>query len=772
MHFFKLSIILLFSLIFQVEALANTQHRLALVVGNGDYQKIPLKNPVNDAKDFASALKKLGFEVILKTNTSIQEFDTVIEQFGRRLEETKGVGLFFYAGHGVQSKGKNYLIPVGSHLNRETSLKYKAIDAQKIIDEMDYAKNGLNIVILDACRNNPLTRSFRGSSIGLAKFDNTPSGLLIAYSTAPGKQAADGVGRNSPYTKQLLRSIQKDNLPLEMVFKDVMKNVKISTKGNQSPWMSSSVDGDFYFSKTSLAMLDNNSHSSYIEKPIKYYKNSNEPSQSEIELLFWQSIIDNPSQDKYKAYLEQYPDGHFSSIARSELKNRITNRRSYSRYNSTTPYRKSEPTITLVNIQEQFHRAIRDKDIFLAEGLLTQIKNKYPHSKKYYELEQDFKQLSLYEERVSLYANLIMEAFKDNNLPKAKHYLQKMESFSQRDSKYLTLKQQYRKKLEANKKVQFTLTSNINENTVFIDGIEYGSTPLEVLIKKGDYMIELKKHGYPTQRLKLALYASGTQHLQLTGGFATGLSLENPFLGIQMVAIEAGCVNMGSYSNEHDRDGDERRHKVCIKDAFWMGKYEITQKQWLEIMKKNPSHFDKCGSDCPVENIEYYEIQHFIKILNNRSQYKYRLPTEAEWEFTARAGTETPFHTGDCLTANEANINGKYQYNQCETSLKETKRKTVAVGSYPANAWNIHDMHGNVSEWTCSAYSSHYDGEEQHCYVSKQSFMPGSANTIERIVVRGGSWNYKPSYSRSSDREKEYPNANNKGMGFRLIREK
>jgi uncharacterized caspase-like protein len=231
-----------------VEALpgliASTERRIALVIGNSAYSSGPLKNPVNDATDMAATLKKLGFAVTLKRNASLQEMEEVIEDLGNKLKRG-GVGLFFYAGHGVQVNGTNYLLPIGTKINKEADVKYQAVDANKILDEMATANNGLNIVILDACRDNPFGRSFRNASRGLAIVSSAPSGTFISYSTSPGNVARDGDGRNSPYTVALMRYMQTPGLSINNVFMNVRSKVKKDT--GQVPWELSSLEGDFYF---------------------------------------------------------------------------------------------------------------------------------------------------------------------------------------------------------------------------------------------------------------------------------------------------------------------------------------------------------------------------------------------------------------------------------------------------------------------------------------------------------------------------------------------
>jgi hypothetical protein len=223
---------------------AATEQRIALVIGNSAYISGPLKNPVNDATDIAATLQKIGFKVNLKKNANLETMEGAIEDFGNQLKRG-GVGLFYYAGHGVQVNGINYLIPVNAKINKESDVRYKAVDTGRILDEMANANNGFNIVILDACRDNPFGKSFRSASRGLAIVSNSPSGTFISYSTSPGQVASDGEGRNSPYTKALLENITKPGLTINDVFMNVRSKVKKQT--GQLPWELSSLEGRFYF---------------------------------------------------------------------------------------------------------------------------------------------------------------------------------------------------------------------------------------------------------------------------------------------------------------------------------------------------------------------------------------------------------------------------------------------------------------------------------------------------------------------------------------------
>lgn len=217
----------------------SSDARVALVIGNSDYQTSPLKNPVNDAQVMSNTLKDVGFDVIERQNLDFQAMNMVIDEFGNRLKRG-GVGLFYFAGHGVQSNGKNYLVPVKSNIQHENEIKYRAVDANLVLAKMESAGSRLNIVILDACRNNPFARSFRTTASGLALMEG-PTGSIIAYATSPGKTAGDGPGKNGVYTSELVREMKKPNQRLIDMFMNVRRSVKAKTNNRQIPWETQSL---------------------------------------------------------------------------------------------------------------------------------------------------------------------------------------------------------------------------------------------------------------------------------------------------------------------------------------------------------------------------------------------------------------------------------------------------------------------------------------------------------------------------------------------------
>jgi hypothetical protein len=224
--------------------------RLALVVGNGAYGPDlgSLANPVNDADSIATALRSAGFSVEIVKNADQKTLKRAISSFGERLRKAgpSATGLFFYAGHGIQSRGINYLVPIGANVQAEADVDLESVAADTVLRQMEEAGSSTNIVILDACRNMPLTRSFRNGSRGLARME-APNGSFIAYSTAPGAVAADGEGRNSPFVAALVPKLATKGVPIETLFREVRKAVVASTSGKQTPWDSSSLLEPFVF---------------------------------------------------------------------------------------------------------------------------------------------------------------------------------------------------------------------------------------------------------------------------------------------------------------------------------------------------------------------------------------------------------------------------------------------------------------------------------------------------------------------------------------------
>jgi TPR repeat protein len=224
------------------------QPRRALVIGNAAYPTSPLTNTVNDASDLATLLHRLGFDVTLHRDADKPTMEQAVDLFTQGVPQGSA-GLFFFAGHGVQIDGVNYLLPIGAQFRTASDVKYRAIAADWVLARMDESGMAVKLLLLDACRDNPLGRSWtRALSGGLAVME-TPKGALIAYATSPGKTASDGTGRNSPFTVELLRELGIPGRDVEVALKVVRAGVQQITNGQQIPWVASSMIGDFYVAR-------------------------------------------------------------------------------------------------------------------------------------------------------------------------------------------------------------------------------------------------------------------------------------------------------------------------------------------------------------------------------------------------------------------------------------------------------------------------------------------------------------------------------------------
>jgi uncharacterized protein YgiM (DUF1202 family) len=227
---------------------AGSSPRQALIIGNATYRVSPLQNPVNDATAMAETLRQAGFEVTLLKDATLREMVDAARAFGQSLQRG-GVALFYYAGHGLQVKGENYLVPVDANIQAEGEVEFETMHIGRVLSAIEEANAAVNLVILDACRDNPFRKAGRSLGRGLAPVQ-AAHGTLIAYATAPGDVAEDGSGSNGVYTKHLLHNIRTPGMKVEDVFKHVRIEVRQETNGRQTPWESSSLTGDFYFTSS------------------------------------------------------------------------------------------------------------------------------------------------------------------------------------------------------------------------------------------------------------------------------------------------------------------------------------------------------------------------------------------------------------------------------------------------------------------------------------------------------------------------------------------
>ncbi|KPA15413.1 peptidase C14 caspase catalytic subunit p20 [Candidatus Magnetomorum sp. HK-1] len=630
---------------------STIEKRIALVIGNSDYISKPLSNPINDANSMEVALKNCSFEVTRRLNVNRQEMFEAIREFGDQIKRAD-VGLFYYAGHALQVNGENYLIPIGADVQKEHEVRFQCLEASLVSSNMEAASNPLNIIILDACRDNPF-RSFRSTSSGLAEM-SAPVGTIIQYATSAGSVAIDYddlSGKNGLYTSKLLKYIQTPGLEINMIFRKVREEVHYASEKKQTPWESNSLMGGRFYFKPLLA---DGSHT--IVKP-------------------------QPTMKTGAVHIETTPSNADIYINND--------------YSGQSPLDLQGIGAGTIGIQVK--------------------KAGYKTSQK-------------------------RETITTGQIKYITFYLETEITTGQ-----LTVKPE---------DAQIRIL-NIREK--FYQGIA---------LSPGRYQVEISKSGFKTH----------TQWIPIGAGDKIDLNIElkptsieeqsfTNTLGMTFVRIPAGSFMMGSPTNEPERDSDEVLHKVTLTHDYYMQTTEVTQGQWQAIMGNNPSYFKNCGDRCPVEQVSWNDVQEFIKKINTKDRgRKYRLPTESEWENAARAGTQTPFAFGNCLSTNDANYNGNYPLTGC--SKGQYREKTLPVGSLRKNAWGLYDMHGNVWEWCQDWYGAYSTGD---------AIDPTGPYAGSDRVFRGGSWLSSASlcrlwalasFSRSDPNNVNNANPNNAIMFF------
>jgi hypothetical protein len=288
-------------LAFSATAQAPSDVRIALIIGNSAYPgDMKLANPSNDAKDMAAALRNMGFSVIEVRDATREQMTAAIERANKALSGKQGVGMLFYAGHGLQLDWRNYMVPIDAKLNSAKDVPTNTVDIEMAMNAFKTAGTRMNIVVLDACRDDPFANGKTSSGKGLAPLD-APTGTFLAYATAPGNVAADGTGKNGLYTGYLLEELQKPSASIENVFKRVRFAVRKASNGAQIPWETTSLEDDFVFN-------------SGIKKVTKLSEAQKEK-EFDVEKTDWERIASSTKVDDFYAFVQKYPTGLFTQGA-------------------------------------------------------------------------------------------------------------------------------------------------------------------------------------------------------------------------------------------------------------------------------------------------------------------------------------------------------------------------------------------------------------------------------------------------------------------------
>ena len=631
--------------------------RIALVVGNGAYRSglAVLRNPVNDARLISQTLRGVGFTVRLVEDADERALEDAVVAFGSDLRKggNGGVALFYYAGHGVQSSGANYLIPVDAQVETEQHLKTRTVPATLVLEEMEDAPTALNVVVLDACRNNPYATSGRnvGGSRGLARMDTPPGSFFLAYSAAAGQVAEDGDGRNSVYTAALALAMAQPGLELEDVFRRAGRTVRTRTGGSQVPWREGSWDGVFHFVPPA---------GTGPVVPGTTSEPGMDPEQEE-----WRFVRDSGNPQTVRSFLERHPSGRFAGAAQVLLAQL-----------SVWPF-------TVVAEPAGANIRLADRSEPYRAGMMLPV---------------------------------------------------------------------------------------------------------------GEYRVEVSAGGYEARTVTVRHDgAPTTQHVALRkAGPKAGDRFRDCPECPEMVVMPAGSYRMGSPSSESGRQENEEVHGVTISAPFAIGRYEVTVAEfgrfvdatgysagnscWGSNRKeidgqswRNPG-FGQSGQ-FPVVCMSWDDAQAYVAWLSRETGEEYRLPSESEWEYAARAGTSTARYWGEgesdqCRHANGGDVSTKEHYSDIAwdfASCHDGYVHTAPVGSFMANDWKLHDMLGNVWEWTEDCWNGSYAGAPSDGNAWKDG------DCAERIL-RGGSWFNEPRYLRAADRVSASTGLRGASAGFRVAR--
>ena len=774
-------------------------YRVALVIGNAKYVGWPsLDNPVNDARSMAAALKKLKFDVILVTDADLGTMQKAIRRFRAKLRKG-GTGLFYYSGHGVQVDLANYLIPTRGTVEYAEDIPNSSIDANVILKTMGEARSRVNFVILDACRNNVLKRRDNSKVGGLARMD-APKGTLIAYATGPNQIANDGVGKNSLYTAELLKVISEPGLQVEAMFKRVRRRVDHVSDGSQIPVEFTSLTGDFYFraakrrtSRPSQAASKSFEVAPYNkrfealrrigvrEKPLnsapivaRLSAQEGVTATGRVRDRDWLQVSTRGGIKGYVPdYLLRLPftwkvkphKGVYEVIEKTGLH---TQPRSASRRLASLPSGRSINASGRVEglnwlrvktrdgMKGFIHRSALDKPFsysvipfngtFEAVTEVKLLKQPRISSKQLASLATGERVTAigrirgrdwLEVKRRSGLTGFVREALL------AIPFEWREKKFAGKDNTFKTVAAaNLRAEPRASSKLLASLTPN--QQVVAVAKVVERDW-LKVMIGKQ------KTRGYVLENLLQLVVARPD-----AASFKDGAEFRDCPACPLMVVVPAGGFVMGSSGGNRS---ERPPHTVTLRRKFALGKYEVTFKEWDACIadggcRSKPFDEGWGRGNRPVINVTWDDAKEYVRWLSGKTGERYHLPSEAQWEYAARAKSTSKYAWGNSIGRNRANCSS------CGSQF--AGKQTAPAGSFKPNRFGLHDMHGNVWEWVEDCWHRTY----------KRAPTDGSAWTTGacgQSVLRGGSWREGSSALRASQRTK-YHSAPHNTFGFRVAR--
>ncbi len=700
---------------------ASAGQRVALVIGNASYAHAPsLANPLNDANDMGAALERLGFSVTELPNASRAELWDGLQKFSLAASASE-MAVVFYAGHGIEVDKRNFLIPVDARLLSDADVEFEAVPLDLLSRAVERAR-GLRLIVLDACRDNPfavaMQRSGATRSIGRGLGRVEPSGeTLVAYAAKEGTVAADGEGRNSPYTTALLAHLEEPGLEVGLMFRKVRDAVLATTGGRQEPFVYGSLSSEGAY----LAALPE-PEPEEVKPVVQQGPNDPKPGlvapggdkrltaeELAAERVFWESMKDSTHAADLEAYLEQFPGGTYEALARNKLA-RLT----------VSPDEK--PDVQVAVTPDEAERVVSPEPAPLASETVEASLG----------LERD--------ERRQIQMGLAALGFDPGPADGL---------FGQRTRKALSSWQ----------------SSHGGDASGHLD-----ADAAKLLLAAGEE--EARKRAAEEAARKRAAEEAERKRAAMRPGRVFRDCPECP----EMVVVPAGSFMMGSPSSEEGRSGSEGpQHRVTISEPFAVGKYEVTFAEWDACVAAGgcggyrPDDLGWGRGQRPVVIVNWDNAIAYVAWLSRKAGERYRLLSEAEWEYAARAGTRSSRYWGDDVWAQCDHANGYDRTAKAELDFvwehapcRDGSVHTARVGSYGENGFGLSDVLGNVTEWVEDCWHDSYVGAP----TDGSAWVTGG--DCGQRVIRGGSWYNDPSALRSADRG--WYEHQTETIGFRVSR--
>ena len=753
--------------------------RVALVIGNGTYAHAPsLANPLNDATDVGAALDRLGFKVTRIENAGYSELRRGLQQFALAASASE-VAVVFYAGHGIEVDRRNFLVPVDARLLSDADVEFEAVPLDLLSRAVERAR-GLRLIVLDACRDNPFAAAMqraggtRSIGRGLARIE--PSGeTLVAYAAKEGTVAADGEGRNSPYTEALLAHLEEPGLEVGLMFRKVRDAVLAETGGRQEPFVYGSLSSRGAY----LAAAPEPAPSPDPAPPPSDAAAESRPAHDgitseEVAARAYEAAERVNTVTAYEAVVRRFPVSIYAELARAQIGKLTKVATAASEEMEVEPATEAAaqqapsatssapPAPVALDLERGERRQVQIGLTILgfepgpADGLFG------PKSRAAVGAWQEAKGYAVTGRLTREQADALIAAAGSEAKAAGEERLAAEREF------WVSVKESgdpsdFEAYLEAYPGgVYEALTRRRLDGLIAADDAAYARAASAGT--EAAYEAYLSAH--PSGRhLAEAREALARERAAMRPGKVFQDCGECP----EMVVVPEGSFWMGSPSSEADRNEDEGpQHGVTILSAFAVGKYEVTFAEWDACVAAGgcgghrPADRGWGRGRHPVTNVKWEDAKAYVGWLSRKTWERYRLLSEAEWEYAARAGTTGPFHFGSTISTDRANYNGNDTYGSGRKGVY--RKKTVSVGSFPANAFGLHDMHGNVWEWVEDCWHSGYAGAP----TDGGAWTSGCDG--DRRVLRGGSWANAPKFLRSAYRVRSSAGNRNIHVGFRVAR--